>query len=106
MGTIIRAGDCYFDEQILFTAVAKALSTAYYNPTTGSHAGQVARGALIGLESNDLRFKIDGGTPATNCGMIFAAGDYLMLDTVHQIQNFKGINTGASSSTATVFYFF
>ncbi len=102
MGTIIRAGDCYTNQQILLTAAVVSLATGCYVHATN----QVARGALINLESNDIRYKIDGNTPSDNCGMIMVKGDYLMLESIHQIQNFKALNTSGGSSTAVVFYYF
>jgi hypothetical protein len=107
MGTIILAGDCYTQEQILFTAVAKGLSTGNYFPTTGIMKGQCARAALIGLETNDIRYHIREPqlTAATACGMVMSSGGYLLLETIQQIQCFNGLNTSAASSTAVVFYF-
>lgn len=98
--------DCYTQEQILFTAAAKALTTANYFPTTGIMKGLMAKSVLIGLESNDIRYHIRETkvTAATNCGMILVAGDYLQLGSPAMIQCFNGINTGGSSSTATIFY--
>lgn len=102
MATIIRAGDCYTDQQVKYTAAVVALSTGCYVHATD----QIARAALLNVETNDIRYKIDGNTPSTNCGMVFVAGDYLLLESIHQIQNFKALNTSGGSSTAIVFYFF
>ena len=107
MGTVILAGDCYTQEQIVFTAAAKALTTANYFPTTGIAMGQMARMALINLESDDIRFHLKEPklTAATNCGMVLVKGSYFYMETIQQIQCFNGLNTSGASSTAVVFYF-
>ena len=99
--------DCYTQEQIVFTAAAKALTTANYFPSTGIMKGQMAQGVLINLESSDIRYHIREPklTAATACGMVFVSGDYLELGTIQQISCFNGINTSGASSTAVVFYF-
>lgn len=107
MTTIIRPGDCYTQEQIIFTAAAVGLTTDNYAPTTGIMKGLIARAVLINLESNDIRYHMREPvlSPATNCGMVLVAGDYLELNTPQQVQYFRGINTSAGSSTAVIFYF-
>ena len=107
MGTIILAGDCYTQEQIVFTAAAVGLSTANYFPSTGIAKGQMARMVLLNLESDDIRFHLREPklTAATACGMILAKGSYFYLETIQQIQYFNGLNTSAASATAVVFYF-
>jgi hypothetical protein len=109
MATIIRAGDCYPSEQLGIGTTAIGLSTSCYNPTTGDYAGMVARAAMINAETDDIRFHIrtPALSPAAACGMILMAGDYLFLDSVEQLQNFRCINTTAGhSSTGTVFFYF
>ncbi len=110
MATIIRAGDCCTQEQVVFTAGgAIGLTTANYAPSTGIARGQEARGALLNLESNNIRYHVvePAIAPDANSGMLFVKGDYLLLDSPQQIQCFQGITTaGGNVATAVVFYFF
>lgn len=110
MATVVRAGDCYTTEILGIGTTAIALSTGNYMISTScAHANMVARYILFSPETDGVRFKCNSPVknPAAACGMVVAAGDYLMLDSIQQIQNFRVINTTAgNSSTGVVFYYF
>ncbi len=111
MPTGIRAGDCYTCQMLGVGTTAVYLATGNYLIATGcARAGMVARYIMFSPETDDVRFHITGPTPvspAAGCGMVLAAGDYLMLDSIQQIQNFRAINTTAGhSSTAAIFFYF
>ena len=69
--------------------------TARYFPSSGLAASR----ALISVELGNARFKMNGSAPATSCGHIFAAGNYLILDDVAQMQKFQVYNEGAIATT-------
>ncbi len=82
------------------TAQTFMLSTGCYAPTTGMFRGQQAEQAFLSLENAQLRYKLNGSAPATNCGHLFLAGDYMVLDHVEQLQNLKFLKEAEASGTA------
>lgn len=91
----------YFEAQ---TGVVTAFATANYLPTTGVCRSHFAAYAFMSLgnvtQTGNLRFKMNGSSPATNCGHIMVSGDYLVLDDPSQLRNFKFMNEG---NTATAY---
>lgn len=103
--TVALYGACYTSTAVYLTAVAKGIGTSNYAPASGKGNGLVARGAIIHLEGQDIRFHFCA-TPAANCGMLMTSGSYFHLNSQDDIQNFKGVNTSGGSSTAVVFLSF
>jgi hypothetical protein len=82
------------------TACSVALTTGNYFMQTGYARGQGANGAFLNLENANLRYKINGSSPATNCGHLFVAGDYLSFEDVSMLYNFQALN---ASDVATAY---
>lgn len=66
------------------------------------NAEQNAIGALITLETNDIRYTLDGsndptGSGSANFGHVLAAAGGLVLDSPDQVQNFKFCSKTAGS---------
>ena len=80
------------------TAQTMALSTALYAPQTGYARGQLANQAFISVEFGNVRYRLLNTAPATACGHVLAALDYLSLDDVNQMQNIRFFNEGATAT--------
>lgn len=57
-----------------------------------------ARHAMITVENNPIRFRIDGTAPTTTEGHLVASGDTIDLDYSTDIYHFKAIATGANAT--------
>lgn len=84
------------------TSVVFALTTGNYFPSTGVCRSSMADRAFISVETANMRYKINGSAPATACGHLLVAGDYLVLDDPAQIANFQMLNE-AGTATAYVY---
>jgi hypothetical protein len=103
-------------EQVTVTSGAGGIgltSTKFRKVTVPTSQGQggaqaiqtvIAEQCLITINTNPVRWTIDGTTPTSTVGHPGAAGDIIMLDGINAIQNFKAIATG-SNSTLDVTYF-
>lgn len=98
-------GDAGEVELIASTATAVGLTSTTYFPTSGIHAGMMARSCLIEAIGFDINFTLNGTTPTitagTNKGIVLAAGQNYTLTDINNIKNFKCINA-ADGSGATV----
>jgi hypothetical protein len=88
-------------ETIGTTTDAIGFTSAKIAPTTGNHAGKVAKAAIISVETADIRFTLDGTTPTVTAGT--GAGHLLAADASYEVvgeknvSNFRCINAVASS---------
>jgi|WetSurMetagenome_2_1015567.scaffolds.fasta_scaffold205517_2 hypothetical protein len=78
--------------KLIGTACSEALTTSNYFMSTGYARGQQANEVVVSLEGANLRYKINGSAPATNCGHLFLAGSYLEFGDVAVMQKFKVLN--------------
>ena len=83
---------------VLGTGCATTLATANYLPTTGVAKNLPADRAMISLEAANARFRLVSASPATACGHIFLANDYLLLDDVAQMKGLSIFNEGATAT--------
>lgn len=60
--------------------------------------------AFITLDTANMRYRYDGGTPTSTVGHILNDGGVLVLKGQNQMSNFKFIQTGASSGSVYVTY--
>ena len=80
------------------TYIIATASAAYY--------GIMAQGAMIECETKGVRYTIHGDAPATNVGHTLNTGDIVVLYSYIALQNFKALQTDASTATLqlTIFY--
>lgn len=85
------------------TGSTVTLTTGLYFPSSGV-CRSMANRAFISMEKGSIRYKMNGDAPATGCGHLFVAGDYLVLDDVAQMQGLKMKNEGqTAASTARIY---
>lgn len=60
--------------------------------------------ALITVETDQVRFRLDGVAPTSSVGHVLDAGDTLILDSADQIVGARFIRSGGSDATLRVSY--
>lgn len=58
--------------------------------------------AYITVESNPLRYTVDGTLPTATLGHSLLAGDTLVLETAQEIIEFRAIRSGSADATLMV----
>lgn len=61
--------------------------------------------AEISLETDDVRFRVDGTAPTAAEGHLIESGDIVILESPNDIAGFRAIRTGAISGVLKVTYF-
>jgi len=85
---------------------AKGITASIYNPTSGLYQGRMAKAVLIGVETNAIRFRMDGTAATATAGMLLPANNYYTIINAENIKNFSCIDTAAGASSVKVLAFF
>jgi hypothetical protein len=88
-------------ESITVGAAAVGLTAAKFRPEAGP-----AKGAMLTLETAEIRFRMDGADPSASEGHLMSVADKGLLIGTAQMERFKAIRTGGTSGTLKVTYFF
>lgn len=64
-----------------------------------------ARVAVLNLESQPIRYTLDGTAPTTTYGHLLVAGQWLIIQGAGNIAKFRAIRTTGSSGTLQAEYF-
>jgi hypothetical protein len=67
-------------------------------------ASPVTRAAILTVETDAIRFRLDGSDPDASSGHIVAKDDSLELTNVQMVQNFKAIRV-TNDATLNITYF-
>lgn len=54
--------------------------------------------ALITVETDEVRFRTDGGAPTSSEGHVAAAGSSIVLDSAEELVNFQAIRVTADAT--------
>ena len=102
-------------EKLTVTNAVKTLTSTKYNvrpnPTNFGEGGgrfqttTLAEEAFITVETQPIRYTVDGTTPSTTDGHLAAAGDTIYLEGFDNIARFQCIRSTGSDSTIHVTYF-
>lgn len=95
----------YAFESITVSTTAIGITSTLVHQQSASAPTRDARFAVITVESQPLRYRIDGTNPDASTGHLLAAGDVLTLDNFDDIRRLRMIRSGASDSTAMVTLF-
>lgn len=94
-------------EGISVATTAVGFTAGSIKPTTGTYIGMEAKGAVISVETGNIRFRVDGTDPTAAEGHAVAADDALVLLGAQAIKNFRAIcKTGSASAVLKVTYYF
>lgn len=89
-----------------FEALTVADSVQVLTPSKYKNSN-TSGGAIEAFVTNDgaeIRFRYDGGTPTSTVGHILADGGIIVLKGQNQMESFKCIRTGSTSSEISVTY--
>ena len=91
-------------EKLTVSSTAKALTaTKYVKRSTSDIPNQVAHFAVISVETDQIRYRLDGTDPDSSTGHLLSAGDVLVLDNPDDIRNFRAIRV-TTDATIQVSY--
>ena len=92
--------------EALSPTTSTGFTSSIINPTSGIYQGMSAKAVLIGVETQMIRFRLDGTAPTADNGMPLAALDHYTIKGAENIKNFRCIDTGAGASSVKVLVFF
>ena len=73
-------------------------------PTTGFFADKPAWKVVCTLETDQIRFTVDGTTPTSSVGHLMSITDTLVLEEPHEIANFQAIKVTNNASLKVTYY--
>jgi len=82
------------------------ITSTLIRPTSGPYAGMTPRAVLIGVETQPIRFRMDGTAATADNGVLLKADSYFTMINFENIKNFRCIDTAAGASKVTVLVFF
>jgi hypothetical protein len=91
----------YDAESLTVDTNLNVLTASKYKDSVSSGG---ATDAFITLETANMRYRYDGGSPTSSVGHILYDGGVLILKGQNQMSNFKFIQTGANSGSIYVTY--
>jgi len=92
-------------EQITVGSSSTTLTAAtYLDRSTEAAKAQKAVEATITVENNNVRWRIDGGTPDANTGHLLTAGSSITLSGGTSIVNFKAYAPTPSALLVVTYY--
>ena len=104
MAVIVHPGKGTFaSETLTVSSTAKVLTSTKYVTTSATEPNKVARGAIITVLADAIRYFCDGSVPDANTGHKVAAGDTIVLSNFDDIRNFQAIRV-TTDATITVSY--
>jgi len=64
-----------------------------------------ARAALLTVEGNPIRYRVDGVAPTAAIGHLLSAGDSVVIEGVEAVKRLKMIRQGAADGTVNITYY-
>jgi hypothetical protein len=74
-------------------------------PTSGNFLGKVCQEVLCTLETDDIRFTLDGTTPTALIGHLLEKGQNLTIKNPADIVNFRAIKVTLAASLKVTYKF-
>lgn len=103
---VIHAGlDAYTRETIAVSTTAKNLTATKLRTQIGSsyqNTGAVA--ALLTVETNSIRYTLDGTTATASVGHVLAAGDTLLVTGMGNLSRLSMIRVSADASVEVTYF--
>lgn len=94
-------------EAITVSSTALGFTATKLLQTDAAFSGfKQARKAFLTLETDQIRFTLDGATtPTSTVGHLLAVGDTLVLNGVEELQRFKAIRVTNDASLKVTYYY-
>jgi len=105
--TLLQLTPGAYETVALTDGAAHGLTAAKIDPPipgSGPPLGPAAA-AVISPEGNQIRWRVDGGTPEAAVGIPLAAGDLVSVVGHQALKNFKAIKTGGTTVVLHVQYY-
>lgn len=90
-------------EQITVSSTAVGLTAANYD-ITGADLGRRTKRVVCSVESNDIRFRVDGTSPTASVGYPVTSGSQIVIDKPNDISNFKAIRQSADATLSCIYW--
>ena len=91
----------HYDYEAITVNTATGFTAAKLAPQ--GLAGRMVEWAMLTVETDQIRYRIDGGVPSSSVGHLMNVGDPLVLVGVVAIQNFQAIKV-TNNATIQVTY--
>ena len=85
--------------------VPTVITATIYQPTSGDFNGKSATMALITVETDQIRWTMDGTVPAADVGHLSQVGDIIVLTTFYNIKNFRAVKVTNAAVLRVTTYF-
>ena len=92
-------------EAITVSNVAIGFTSTERIPTSGDFLGQACQEVFCTLETDQIRFTLDGTTPTSTIGHLLNQGQNLTLRNPSDIKNFKAIRVTTDASLKVTYRF-
>lgn len=92
-------------EAITVSNTAIGFTGGKIKPTSGNYANMECKEVFCTLETDDIRFTIDGTTPTSSIGHLLKSGESLTIDNVTDIKGFRAIRVTTDASLKVTYKF-
>lgn len=93
-------GEAIGFEEINVDSGVVSLNAAIYNPSSGTPAAR----AFITAEAGAMRYRVDGQNPTASTGHALLDSDFLELESIYLIKNFRAIKSTEATGKISVTY--
>jgi hypothetical protein len=100
MATDGQQTNAYDYEAITIADTAIGFTAAKLAPENS----EIPSSAFCTLETAQIRYRVDGGTPTASVGHLLEIGQSLILRSLDNMKNFRAIRTGSTSASLKVTY--
>jgi hypothetical protein len=90
-------------EAITISNVAKGFTSTNIQPTSGNFSGRVCQEVFCALETDQIRFTLDGTTPTSTIGILLNPGQRLTIKNPEDISNFQAIRVTTDASLKVIY---
>lgn len=91
-------------ESLTVSSTAVGFTAANYNPTAGNLPdSKQAEEVFLRVESNQVRYRLDGTDPTSAVGTILDVGETLTIRGITDISRFRAIATGSDATLRVEF---
>jgi hypothetical protein len=92
-----------FEQITVNTAIG--FTATQLRPVSGNASGQGAFAALFKVETDQIRYRMDGTDPTASVGMLLEVGDSLTVFGPKNLANFKAIKVTNNALISVEYYF-
>ncbi|MEA2066229.1 MAG: hypothetical protein U9O65_03910 [Thermotogota bacterium] len=91
--------------EVITVNTAVGFTSTEIRPTSGFFKGMTCQAVFCTLETDDIRFTLDGTTPSSTVGHLLKSGESLTIANANDIANFKCIKVTTNASLKVTYKF-